>query len=339
MAWGKKGTRSPQAIEKAWRRSLRAAVAGDWASAETWLEQIVQADSSDLDAYHALARLYRQQGAVGRAIRMHQNLLHRADLDSDARLEALLELARDFDAGGFAQRAIASFEEALGRQPRNAEILERLIALLSQEHEYARALALVRRLRRRNRALADPLEVEILLAQAQSQYEEGEHDGARQSLKRCLRRDKTCAGAWAMLGELEAQRGKDARALDAWKRGAAADVGIAAALYPKIGATFASRGKPAEYERFLRGLLEERPDDQAARIALARTLAGRGESVAAIEELARAIEVAPEHFGLHAELGRQLLASGQDAEALKAYAEVIETLEHASGGELPETVA
>ena len=331
MKWRwKRAPAKPEELDRAWRRSLRAAVAGDWPTAETWLERIVEADSKDLDAVHALARLYRQQGAVGRSLRMHQNLLLRTDLDRNTRAEALLELARDFEAGGYKERAAASYEELIGLQPRSVEVLERLISLLYDLKEFPRGLALVRRLRRRDRALAGRLEVEILVSQAQVLREEGDHDGARRSIKRCLRRDKSCGLAWALLGGLEVERGKTAKALAAWKRGATSDETVAPALYPKIAASFAARGKPEDYDQYLLKILEERPSDCAAYIALARARAGRGDTSQAIETLARAIETAPEHPGLRTELGRQLIASGQDAEALKAYADLLDMLDRAS---------
>ena len=305
-------------------------MAGDWPTAETWLERIVEADSKDLDAVHALARLYRQQGAVGRSLRMHQNLLLRTDLDHNARAEALVELARDFEAGGYKERAAATYEEILGLQPRSVETLERLISLLYDLKEFPRALTLVRRLRWKDRELAGRLEVEILLSQAQVLREEGDHEGARRSIKRCLRRDKSCGLAWALVGALEVERGKTAKALAAWKRGAASDETVAPALYPKIAASFAARGKPEDYDQYLLKILEDRPSDCAAHIALARARAGRGDTSQAIETLARAIETAPEHPGLRTELGRQLIASGQDAEALKAYADLLDMLDRAS---------
>ena len=331
MKWRwKRAPAKPEELDRAWRRSLGAAVAGDWPTAETWLERIVEVDSKDLDAVHELARLYRQQGAVGRSLRMHQNLLLRTDLDRNTRAEALLELARDFEAGGYKERAAASYEELIGLQPRSVEVLERLISLLYDLKEFPRALALVRRLRRRDRTLAGRLEVEILLSQAQILREEGDHDGARRSIKRCLRRDKSCGLAWALLGGLEVERGKTAKALAAWKRGATSDETVAPALYPKIAASFAARGKPEDYDQYLLKILEERPSDCAAYIALARARAGRGDTSQAIETLARAIETAPEHPGLRTELGRQLIASGQDAEALKAYADLLDMLDRAS---------
>ena len=328
MRWGmKKAAVKATEIDLAWRRSLRAAVAGDWLAAETWLERIVEADSQNLEAYLVLARLYRSQGAIGRALRMHQNLLLRSGLQESTRKEALLELARDFEEGGYQARAAAAYEELLDSQPRNAKILERLASVLHDLSEFPRALTMARRLRRRDRKIGTRLEVRILLAQAESQNASGDHDGARQSIKQCLRRDKECAMAWLRLGELEAERGRESKALDAWKRGATADAVVAETLYPKLAATFAACGKPGEFDRFLLKLLDARPKDHGARIALARARSSRGDTSAAIEELARAIEVTPDHLGLRCELGRLLISSGQDAEALKAYGDLLSVVE------------
>ena len=337
MAWGRKSAAvKASEVALAWRRSLRAAVGQDWPAAETWLERIVEYDSKDLNAYLALARLYREQGAIGRALRMHQNLLLRSELTDSERAEALLELARDFESGGYKDRAVASYEELLELQPRNAHVLERLISTLHEMNDFPRALALIRRLRRRDREVATRLEVQILLSQSRAQFEGGDHSGALKSIKRCLKRDKACALAWMVLGELEAERGKTNKALDAWKRAAIADSAVGAVLYQKLAATFAARGKPADVDGFLLDLLKERPGDHEARIALARARASRGEATPAIEDLARAIEISPESFALRAELGRQLIATGQDAEALKAYAELLDVVERTSS---PENVA
>jgi len=337
VAWRRKGAAArPEEIERSWRRSLRAVIAGDWPTAETWLERIVEADSKDLDALHALATLYRQQGAVGRSLRMHQNLVLRADLSKAERAEALLELARDFESGGYKERAAATYEELLAAQPRDVDVLERLVSLLHDLKEFPRALALVRRFRRPDREIGRRLEVGLLLSQAEVFREEGDHEGARRAIKRCLRRDKNCGHAWMMLGELEVERGKSAKALSAWKRAAELDEAVASTLYPKLAASFAARGKSEDFDQTLLKIMEDRPFDHAARIALSRARAARGETRLAVEVLARAIELAPEHLGLRAELGRQLIASGQDTEALKAYADLLDTFERATISLQPE---
>ncbi len=338
MAWGRTRSASlkPEERDRTWRRALRAAIAEDWPATESWLERLVESDTGEVDAYFALARLYRRAGALGRAIRMHQNLLLRSDLSGSERTEALFELARDFEVGGYDERAAATYEELLDGAPRHAEAIERLVPLLGGQRAWARALALTKKLRRRSPETAARLEIELLLAQARSSLDEGDHDSARKALKRCLRRDKDCGAAHVLLGEIEVERGKSSRALESWKRAARIDAELARGLYTKLEAGFSARGKPREFEEFVRELLESRPEDTHARIALARTLASRGESTGAIEELARAVEVVAEPLPLRAELGRQLLGAGQDAEALKAYAELLDEIERGADGE--ETV-
>ena len=326
--------RKAGSVEAALRRALRAAVAGDRAGAETWLERIVEADSADLDAYHALARLYREQGDIGRAIRMHQNLLLRSGLSKAEKNEALLELARDFEAGGFVERAVAGYEEVLDANPREREALERLVGLLGAMGEYPRALALSKRRRRFDREAAEAEERQLLLSQAQAQSSEGDSDGARATLKRALRKNRNDARAWSMLGDLEAERGRGARAIDAWRKAVSADRSLGSTLLPKIEAGFAARKKVREYEKFVRSLLEEHPKDASAHVALARSLAARGETAEAIESLSRAVEIAPGAPSLRVELGRLLLDGGHEGEVLKAFGALLDVIERDAWGAL-----
>lgn len=325
MAWSRKHAAALKLedVPRAWKRTLQAALEEDWAGIETWLERIVEADRTDLDAYHNLARIYRRRGSVGRAIRMHQNLLLRTDLPKKSRDSALFELACDLEAGGFNERAAAAYQEFLEVEPRHPEALRRVIPLLQEQRDHRRALVLAKRLRRHDAALADRLEIEALLHEAHACSEEGNQSGARQALKHALKRKRDCAPALALLGDLEAERGKDNAAIAAWKRAALADAEIARSVYPKIDSGLAARGKARDFEKFLKTLLDARPTDPDAFIALARALVRRGEPRAAIEVLARILEIQPQELRLHAELGRQLLATQQEGEALKAYAELL----------------
>jgi lipopolysaccharide biosynthesis regulator YciM len=135
-------------FDRALRRSLRASIDGDPTRAQTWLERAVELDSSDFDAYQALARLYRDRGEIGRAIRMHQNLLLRGDLDREELVRAKLELARDFEAGGFRERALATLEELVGSRPRDPEVIEAMAQAWIESGDRAHAESLVSRLRR-----------------------------------------------------------------------------------------------------------------------------------------------------------------------------------------------
>ena len=105
------GERRQGGADDALRRALLLVVEREFDAAQEILAGVVRRNSDEIDAYLALARVYRLQGEIGRAIRIHQNLLLRRDLDEEQRTLALAGLAGDFRQGGFLRRAIAGYEE------------------------------------------------------------------------------------------------------------------------------------------------------------------------------------------------------------------------------------
>ena len=324
---GRRGSVSAdRELAETFRRALLAVLDGDYEAAESLITHAVKSDSEDIEPYRALARLYRLRGEIGRAIRIHQNLLLRRDLEDGDRNVVLGELAADFREGGFLARAIASYEEVLEHDARNRDALEALTELHAEARDYPSAIAAATRLARVDRRKDPAREAGLWVRQARADHLAGRHDAARKGAKRALRRDSSNVDARILLGELEAERGKNKAALAAWRvvpeeGGARADE-----LYPKVEASFAALGRARDYESFLREILERRPDDAAARMALASNLASRGETDPATLELRRVIDVHPQHVDARLALGRVLLDAGRDAEALKEYRELIEWL-------------
>lgn len=317
---------SDRQLATTFRRALLAVLDRDYDTAEALITEAVKADSEDIEPYRALARLFRLRGEVGRAIRIHQNLLLRRDLDASHRNAVLGELADDFREGGFRERAIASFQEVVEHDSKNRDALEALAELHAEADDYPAAIAAAAKLGRVDKRKDPAREAKLWTRQAGVEYGEGRHDAARKSLKRALRRDPSSADAHVLLGQLEAERGKNKAALAAWRKVPEQGGDRAAEIHPKVEATFAALGRPRDYETFVRELLEERPDDAAARMALAATLAARGDTDPAALELRRVLDTHPHNRDARLALGRLLLGAGRDADALKEYRELIETL-------------
>lgn len=70
---------------------------------------VVRVDPETVELHFALGKLFRQRGENDRAIRVHQSLLDRADLDAKAREQALYELGLDFLKAGLLDRADHAF--------------------------------------------------------------------------------------------------------------------------------------------------------------------------------------------------------------------------------------
>lgn len=312
------------------RRALLAVLDGDYERAEALIAETLQVDSDNSESYRSLARLYRMRGEVGRAIRIHQNLLLRRDIDADERNLVLTELAKDFREGGFLERAIASYQEVLSHDPRNQQALEALTELHADMHAFAEALAMAARLEKVEKRKDPAREARLWVEFAKAEHAEGRHDAARKALKKALRKDASNVDASILLGQVLAERGKNKAALAAWRAVPEQGGPRAAELYPRIEASFAAVGRAREYETFLRGLLDERPDDSAARMALSSTLAGRGDLDPAVLELRRVLDTHPENLDAHVALGRLLQRAGREVEALKEYGELLEGLSRRS---------
>jgi len=319
--------RAPGDVDSALESALLAVLDRDLDRAEAMLTAAVRLSSEDDVAYLALARLYRMRGEVGRAIRIHQNLLLHRDLRSPLGRIAMNDLGADFAQGGFLRRAIACYEQVLAQDPRDLVALRALVRLLPDAREFERAIELARRLARAEGRDASASEAALRVAMADAARAEGRSEEARKAVKKALRQDPDSVRGWIVLGELEAERGHARAALDAWLRVPEIDRRAGPQVYPQIEATYAALERTRDFEGWLRGLLAARPDDHGARLALARTLAARGDDEPALAELAGLLERGPDDLEARATLGRILLAEARDAEAAKAHRELIEALE------------
>ena len=172
------------------RSALLATLDRDLDRAEALLSQAVRIDSSGVESFLALGRLFRMRGEVGRAIRIHQNLLLRSDLSNEQRVDVLIDLAADFRQGGFLRRAIATYEEVLSRDAKSAVALRALSELLVDAREFPRALEVARRSARSEGDRSGRREAEIQVEMAIAARREGRNDDARKAVKRAIRKNR-----------------------------------------------------------------------------------------------------------------------------------------------------
>jgi lipopolysaccharide biosynthesis regulator YciM len=323
----KGGARAMQEVDTMMRSALLATLDRDLDRAEDLLSRAVRIDSNDVEPFLALGRLFRARGEIGRAIRIHQNLLLRSDLTPEQRIEVLSDLAADFRQGGFLRRAIGSYEEVARRDPKRREALQALVRLLGEVREFARAIEVARKLGRLGGVKSGAVEAGLYVDMAEAARAEGRNGDARKAVKRALRKNRHLVRAWVALGELEAERGRGKAALAAWVCVPEIDRRSGPLVYPQLEATYAALGRPRDFEKLLRELLEETPNDAGARLALARTLAARGEIDAAVMELRRILEHDADDLEARNALGRILLAEGRDSEACQLLGELLDALD------------
>ncbi len=333
-----RGGSSPEEFEEtgnALAPVLSAVLEGESERALRLLTELAQRDAAAVLPYLLLGRMYRTRGDVARAVKIHQSLLVRGDLDSETRLRALAELAADYEKAGFLQRAIAAYEEVLRCRSNHLQALRALAGLHAQARNFPRALQLAQRLRRTGGDRERRCEISVLLHWAEAARSEGRDGEARKALKQTLRADPRLVRAWLLLGDLEAERGHKRAALRAWRQVVECDPRTGREVYPRLAATFAALGRGRDFEIYLLRRLTAQPADVSARLALARSLAARGEFAGARAELGRVFERDLDNLEAHRAFG-QLLLDQRDAAAMaKAYAELLEALDR----QRPETAS
>jgi lipopolysaccharide biosynthesis regulator YciM len=103
--------------------------------------RMLSVDNDTFETHVAIGSLFRRRGEVERAIRIHQNLLSQPDLSRSIRIQALMELGRDYLSAGLYDRAERLFLEAIDLGGKAASSsFKHLISIYQHEKEWLKAI-------------------------------------------------------------------------------------------------------------------------------------------------------------------------------------------------------
>jgi lipopolysaccharide biosynthesis regulator YciM len=108
--------------------------------------QMAKVDEDTLETHFALGHLFRRRGEFDRAIRVHENLLARENLNEMQRDQAIFALAEDYLGAGLFDRAEELLEQIRDSETHGRIALEKLVYIYEREGEWKRAIEMHRRL-------------------------------------------------------------------------------------------------------------------------------------------------------------------------------------------------
>lgn len=220
--------------------------------------EAVRVDPQTIELHFALGNLFRRRGETDRAIRMHQNLVDRADLADEQRLNALAELGQDYLKAGLLDRA----EEAFGRlrgSALNETSLKYLLEIYQQEKEWAKAIEIAKELPDHSGHLWQKEIANFLCESAALEMSQSNYDAARRFLEQAMASHRKSVRANLLLGDVEAECGNAAGAIDAWRRLEQQDPVYLALAAARLKEAYIRIGRKEEGLRLLRGYLERYP--------------------------------------------------------------------------------
>ena len=276
---------------------------------ESFIE-VVKVDPQTIDLHFALGNLFRRQGEIDRAIRMHQNLLDRADLPDDKRQVASFELGQDFHRAGLLDRAEELFTKLDG-SPFELQSQGFLLQIYEQEKDWQKAIAVTRRME----ALAKrPYFKEIAhyyCELAQNALLRSQFDEARTGVDQALAEYKLCTRATILLGDVEAQEGNYPAAIAAWQRIESQNPAFLGLVADRLAEGYRKIGDPGQGIRVLRSYEDQYPSLDLLTTLFNQILAQEG-AEAATQLIKEELTRNPTLLGLDKLLEAQLMAAPAD---------------------------
>lgn len=187
--------------------------------------QAVEVTSETLETHLAFGNLMRQRGELEEAIRVHQNLLSRPNLNAQEIRSVQVELAKDFQKAGVYDRAERILLDLVEDEAHEcwAEATELLVQIYRNEQAWEKAIRAADRVHKKRRLSKKGSPFNIQQAQfccelACEQMAGNDYMQARRYLKRALKYNRQCARATLLWGQLEMQQRNFAMALKLFKK-------------------------------------------------------------------------------------------------------------------------
>jgi lipopolysaccharide biosynthesis regulator YciM len=276
------------------------------------IEELTQAASSDNDALEIqmiLGNLYREKGQVGRAINVHQALLQRPNLTTLEHAYVLLCLGLDFRHGGFVDRAGEAFQEVLRLDPKNRYALVNLQKLHEDQHQWQEALHVreqIAKIDSGRRPDEQPILAFLRTAIGSARMKAGDLSGAATDFSAAVDVDPHTAPAYLNLGDVHERQGNLQAAVIAWEQLVKAAPDRAYLAFDRLERAYRTLNAPRRFAELCRRVIDARPQDWRARLALARYYRGTGEPREAFELMLAALPYNPHGLAIHQAIWRAL---------------------------------
>ncbi|BBE49979.1 Lipopolysaccharide assembly protein B [Ferriphaselus amnicola] len=285
--------------------------------------EVVKVDPQTIELHFALGSLFRRRGEVDRALRMHLNLVERADLDKDKKQQALFELAQDYLRAGILDRAEKTFQD-LHDSPYAKQALDFLLEIYQKEKDWQKAIVVTQRMglltgqQQGREAAAFYCE---LAAEAVAQQQT---ELARQHLEKALVTWPLAVHASLMLGDLELSCARTEQAIDAWQRIEQQDAQYLPLVAERLLNAYRAVGREDEVLALLQRYQQSYPSLDLMNVLFDATLKRQGLE-AAYALLREELHRNPSLLGLEKLLEARLLDAPDDR---RADVELVKNLVH-----------
>ncbi|MBV8803080.1 MAG: lipopolysaccharide assembly protein LapB, partial [Gammaproteobacteria bacterium] len=157
--------------------------------------KMLEVDSNTVETHLAVGKLFRRRGEVDRAIRIHQNLIARPQLDKAYREQSLFELGQDYLSAGFLDRAERIFLEILNIKEYSVPALRALLDIYQQEKDWENAIQIAKKLAVATKKPTKHMIAHYYCELADNAFHKNQNEQATDYLQQALDSDENCVRA------------------------------------------------------------------------------------------------------------------------------------------------
>lgn len=289
------------------------------------LIKMINLNSDTVETHIAMGNFFRHRGEIDRAIKVHQNLVSRDEIQPSQRENALMELGRDYTQAGFLERAENAYLQLLNSDKHYWNAQQQLFSIYQTTKEWSRAIELAERMvgcHGDNDDVSEKLS-HFYCEEAQIALDSGELEQGHKLLQHAVNADARAVRPWLMLGELAIEQGNHE---DAWyylAQVAEHDLSWFGEAIPKLESV---ADKTGEHERLETLLKTHWQQCASSYLAMANILAQRGETDEAAAFLLSQLQKTPTMKGFKRlmELHMQLQKDNPASTSLQLLSELVE---------------
>ncbi len=169
--------------------------------------KLVETDWQTIDTHFALGKIFRKNGEIDKAIKIHQGLIARPSLPKRHRKRVLLELGYDYLGAGWFDRAEGLFKEVLIHDPKSEKALQNLILIYQQEKDWHKAIDAAENLFSEDAVKVGPMISQYYCELADTAKTKGDVSQVQHYANQALRYDSASVRASILLADMAMEAG------------------------------------------------------------------------------------------------------------------------------------
>lgn len=221
--------------------------------------KVLEVNSDTVEMHLALGNLFRKKGEVERAIRIHQNLIARPQLEKWQRVMALSELAHDYLKSGMLDRAERLFLDLIAMNSETISSYKSLQDIYEQQKDWQKAINIATKLQEISDVKIHTSIAHYYCELAEISTKLNQPSLAMDSLKSALSRDANCIRASLLIGKINSDAGDFKAAIRAYKKVIEQDSDFISEVIAPIGFCHSKINQNENFVNFLSESWEKYP--------------------------------------------------------------------------------